>query len=188
VSVCLCACVCACLNVCVCMRGGHGWSAQGGIFYLPLSGHSLGAEPCRWYAPTVDARYCMIMSAPDPSQPLFQAIPREDMGGCWTSAAHALLKYGETSGMNDIPPCKFAGAVRGHPRLNFSPRKSQALFEAIPEEDLGVLDIVGRPEHLMVTTVSVPPMAIRPSVEMDGASNEDDISMKLMVGWGAGGG
>eukprot|EP00967_Tisochrysis_lutea_P074306 scaffold99759_cov16-Tisochrysis_lutea.AAC.1 len=56
----------------------------------------------------------------------------------------------------------------------------QALFEAIPEEDCGVLDIVGRPEHLVVTTIAVPPMAIRPSVEMDGASNEDDISMKLM--------
>ena len=44
-----------------------------------------------------------------------------------------------------------------------------------------MLDIVGRPEHLVVTTIAVPPMAIRPSVEMDGASNEDDISMKLMV-------
>jgi hypothetical protein len=29
--------------------------------------------------------------------------------------------------------------------------------------------------------VAVPPVAIRPSVEMDGASNEDDITMKLMV-------
>jgi hypothetical protein len=59
--------------------------------------------------------------------------------------------------------------------------RSQALFEANPEEDCGVLDIVGRPEHLVVTTIAVPPLAIRPSVEMDGASNEDDISMKLMV-------
>jgi DNA-directed RNA polymerase III subunit RPC1 len=29
--------------------------------------------------------------------------------------------------------------------------------------------------------VAVPPVAIRPSVDMDGASNEDDITMKLMV-------
>lgn len=48
-----------------------------------------------------------------------------------------------------------------------------------------MLDIVGRPEHLIVTHMAVPPVAIRPSVEMDGASNEDDITMKLMVRvWG----
>ncbi|KAF5838068.1 hypothetical protein DUNSADRAFT_3438 [Dunaliella salina] len=63
---------------------------------------------------------------------------------------------------------------------DLNPLRAQALFEAIPEEDCGVLDIVGRPEHLVVTTIAVPPMAIRPSVEMDGVSNEDDISMKLM--------
>jgi hypothetical protein len=34
-----------------------------------------------------------------------------------------------------------------------------------------------------VTVLPVPPVCIRPSVEMDGASNEDDITMKLMVGW-----
>ena len=49
-----------------------------------------------------------------------------------------------------------------------------------------MLDIVGRPEHLIVTHMAVPPVAIRPSVEMDGASNEDDITMKLMVRvWGS---
>lgn len=49
----------------------------------------------------------------------------------------------------------------------------------------------GRPEDLVVTHVAVPPVAIRPSVEMDGASNEDDITMKLMqvrVCFGGGGG
>ena len=40
---------------------------------------------------------------------------------------------------------------------------------------------MGRPEHLIVSHLAVPPVAIRPSVEMDGASNEDDITMKLMV-------
>lgn len=42
----------------------------------------------------------------------------------------------------------------------------------------------GRPEDLIVSNIAVPPVAIRPSVDMDGASNEDDITMKLMVGWG----
>lgn len=40
----------------------------------------------------------------------------------------------------------------------------------------------GRPEDLLLSVIPVPPVAIRPSVEMDGASNEDDITMKLMVG------
>ncbi len=45
-----------------------------------------------------------------------------------------------------------------------------------------MLDLVStRPEHLVVRTLAVPPVAIRPSVEMDGASNEDDITMKLLV-------
>ncbi|GLC35764.1 hypothetical protein PLESTM_000363300 [Pleodorina starrii] len=60
------------------------------------------------------------------------------------------------------------------------PLRVRALFEAIPDEDLDLLDIRGRPEDLVVTHVAVPPVAIRPSVEMDGASNEDDITMKLM--------
>lgn len=59
---------------------------------------------------------------------------------------------------------------------------TQALFQAVPDEDCGVLDIAGRPEHLVVSHLAVPPVAIRPSVDMDGASNEDDITLKLMVG------
>ena len=59
------------------------------------------------------------------------------------------------------------------------------LFEAIIPEDIDVLDIGCRPEDLICRVLAVPPVAIRPSVEMDGASNEDDITMKLMVrGWG----
>ena len=44
--------------------------------------------------------------------------------------------------------------------------------------DLSQLD---SPEHLIVTHLAVPPVCIRPSVEMESAgSNEDDITMKLM--------
>jgi DNA-directed RNA polymerase beta' subunit len=62
------------------------------------------------------------------------------------------------------------------------------LIQALPTP-LQLLDIVGRPEDLVVTHITVPPVAIRPSVEMDGASNEDDITMKLMVRrwWGSAG-
>lgn len=60
------------------------------------------------------------------------------------------------------------------------PLRVLSLFRNIPDEDLDVLDIAGRPEDLLVTVLPVPPVCIRPSVEMDGASNEDDITMKLM--------
>jgi DNA-directed RNA polymerase III subunit RPC1 len=42
--------------------------------------------------------------------------------------------------------------------------------------------MAGRPEHLLMTHLPVPPVCIRPSVEMDGGagSNEDDLTMKLM--------
>ncbi|GIL99158.1 hypothetical protein Vretimale_4372 [Volvox reticuliferus] len=63
---------------------------------------------------------------------------------------------------------------------DLQPLRVRALFENIPDDDLDLLDIQGRPEDLVITHVAVPPVAIRPSVEMDGASNEDDITMKLM--------
>lgn len=37
----------------------------------------------------------------------------------------------------------------------------------------------GRPEEYIWQYISVPPVAIRPSVAQDGASNEDDITVKL---------
>ena len=51
-----------------------------------------------------------------------------------------------------------------------------------PPTPQDVLDIGCRPEDLVVSVLPVPPVTIRPSVDMDGASNEDDITMKLMVG------
>lgn len=58
-----------------------------------------------------------------------------------------------------------------------------ALFSAITDEACELLDLAGRPEHLIMTHLPVPPVCIRPSVEMEagGGSNEDDITMKLMV-------
>ena len=63
---------------------------------------------------------------------------------------------------------------------DLNPLRVLALFQRIPDEDLDALDITGRPENLIVRNLAVPPVAIRPSVEMDGASNEDDVTMKLM--------
>jgi len=61
------------------------------------------------------------------------------------------------------------------------PLKVLELFRRVPDADLPALDLGGRPEHLLVTDVAVPPICIRPSVEVEGgASNEDDLTVKLM--------
>ena len=46
-------------------------------------------------------------------------------------------------------------------------------------ELLGLRPEFGRPEQYIWQYISVPPVCIRPSVAQDGASNEDDITVKL---------
>ncbi|DBA04436.1 TPA: hypothetical protein N0F65_010032 [Lagenidium giganteum] len=67
---------------------------------------------------------------------------------------------------------------------DLSPLVVQQLFQQIPDQDCELLwmdAIGGRPEKLILSTVLVPPVCIRPSVAMDGGtgSNEDDITVKL---------
>ena len=66
---------------------------------------------------------------------------------------------------------------------DLNPIRVLALFSAISDEACELLDLPGRPENLIMTHLAVPPVTIRPSVEMDtgGGTNEDDITMKLMV-------
>ncbi len=58
-----------------------------------------------------------------------------------------------------------------------------ALFSAITAEDCILLDVADRPEYLIMTHIPVPPVCIRPSVEMDSGqgSNEDDLTVRLRV-------
>jgi len=69
-----------------------------------------------------------------------------------------------------------------HVMDDLNPLRVQGLFRAIPEEDCELLDLANRPEHLLLTHIPVPPVCIRPSVEMDAGagSNEDDLTVKLM--------
>jgi hypothetical protein len=46
-------------------------------------------------------------------------------------------------------------------------------------ELLGLHPSWGRPEEFVWQYISVPPVCIRPSVAQDGASNEDDLTVKL---------
>ena len=66
---------------------------------------------------------------------------------------------------------------------DLNPLRVRALLRAIPDSDLALLDMlasVGRPENLLIESLLVPPVAIRPSVVTDGlGSNEDDLTVKL---------
>ncbi len=55
-------------------------------------------------------------------------------------------------------------------------------FEKIPEEDLELLKIKGgRPEWLIITMMSVPPVTMRPSITLEtGERSEDDLTHKLV--------
>ncbi len=66
---------------------------------------------------------------------------------------------------------------------DMNPMRVLRLFRAISTRDAELLDMAGRPEDLVVTAVPVPPVVIRPSVEMDSGagSNEDDCTMRLMA-------
>ncbi|KAF8977809.1 hypothetical protein BGZ46_007106 [Entomortierella lignicola] len=65
---------------------------------------------------------------------------------------------------------------------DMNPLRVLNLFKAITDEDcelLGMNPDSGRPEMYLWQNISVPPVCIRPSVQQDGASNEDDITVKL---------
>ena len=63
-----------------------------------------------------------------------------------------------------------------------NPVRTLGLFERMTQEDCLLLDLRARPEHLIMTHLPVPPVCIRPSVQVEGGSgsNEDDVTMKLI--------
>ncbi|KAG0249377.1 hypothetical protein BG011_009370 [Mortierella polycephala] len=70
----------------------------------------------------------------------------------------------------------------GKAHEDMNPLRVLNLFKAISDEDcelLGMNPDVGRPEMYLWQNIAVPPVCIRPSVQQDGASNEDDITVKL---------
>lgn len=56
------------------------------------------------------------------------------------------------------------------------------IFKKISDEDcelLGLKPELGRPEDYIWQYVHVPPVCVRPSIPQDGATNEDDLTVKL---------
>lgn len=66
---------------------------------------------------------------------------------------------------------------------DLNPLRVLSLFSAVTSEDCILLDIADRPEYLLMTHIPVPPVCIRPSVDMDSGqgSNEDDLTVRLRV-------
>ncbi|KAK2985575.1 hypothetical protein RJ640_025008 [Escallonia rubra] len=62
-----------------------------------------------------------------------------------------------------------------------NPDRVLSLFKKMLDEDCELLYLSDRPEKLVVTNIAVPPIAIRPSVFVDGGnqSNENDITERL---------
>lgn len=88
----------------------------------------------------------------------------------------------------------FSSAVQlGGSGVDISPHLNKALddldpvrvldiFRRISDEDcelLGLRPEFGRPEQFIWQYICVPPVCIRPSVQQEGATNEDDLSVKL---------
>jgi hypothetical protein len=57
---------------------------------------------------------------------------------------------------------------------DLNPIRVLELFEQISHEDTELLDCYYRPEHLIMQDLPVPPVCIRPSVEMDSAAGRCD--------------
>jgi len=96
--------------------------------------------------------------------------------------------------MRTVFVAQFAQAQSANPDLtnsllakaqeDLSPIVVKELFERISDQDCDLLWVncdVGRPEKLILDSVLVPPVCIRPSVAMDvgRGSNEDDLTVKL---------
>ncbi|KAJ9698281.1 hypothetical protein PVL29_007388 [Vitis rotundifolia] len=62
-----------------------------------------------------------------------------------------------------------------------NPVKVLSLFKRMMDEDCDLLNLAEGPEKLVLTNIGVPPIAIRPSVFMDGGtqSNENDVTERL---------
>ena len=100
-------------------------------------------------------------------------------------------KYSKNPNLMESYMGEFEEAVKHNEQLranlgrvqdDLNPIRVLGILKKISPTDCEILDVADRPENLILTHLPVPPVCIRPSVEMDGVSgsNEDDITMKLI--------
>lgn len=86
------------------------------------------------------------------------------------------IQFHTGTAINDIKP------HLNKAQEDLNPLKCLDLFKRISDEDcelLGLRPEFGRPEEYIWQYICVPPVCIRPSVQQEGGSNEDDLTTKL---------
>ena len=108
------------------------------------------------------------------------------------------VHFNKSTAAKKVPPLSkiefdlsFAEAKANNPDLekhlrraldDLNPQKVLRLFKNISDENcelLGLRPGEGRPEMFLWRRLPVPPVCLRPSVQQEGGSNEDDITAKL---------
>ena len=121
-------------------------------------------------------------------KPTASALKRMNSGNCpkdsRRSAIEAALSSSGLVGGNNGSSASSEGikSLAAKAQDDLHPLRVLGLFRNIPNEDviyLGLDVAIGRPEWLIWQNILVPPSCIRPSVEQDGGSNEDDLTIKL---------
>ncbi|KAG2393444.1 hypothetical protein C9374_006975 [Naegleria lovaniensis] len=70
----------------------------------------------------------------------------------------------------------------GEAQDDINPIRCLKLFKNIPDTDVEAFNMnprVVRPENFILTHILVPPLVIRPSVNTDGGTNEDDLTVQM---------
>ena len=111
--------------------------------------------------------------------------------GAALKIVHDKFRQKRTVGEQEAFKQSLNNALKGIPELKhhmnrtqeeMTPLRVYQLFQQITADDCEVMGLdpqEGRPERLLWTAIPVPPVCIRPSVAQDGASNEDDLTVKL---------
>ena len=107
-------------------------------------------------------------------------------GGC--GAAQPSLKFVDQKLVAEWKPSASGDDDGGAASLKqvVSPARARDILKAITDEDcvaLGLDPHYSRPEWFVVSVLPIPPLAVRPSVSMDGGSagrSEDDLTHKLV--------
>jgi DNA-directed RNA polymerase III subunit RPC1 len=73
---------------------------------------------------------------------------------------------------------KNLGAVVKKAQDDINPQRALTLFQLMTQEDREILDVV-KPERLLITSLPVPPVCLRPSVRMGDSTNEDDLTTTI---------
>ncbi|KAH9999782.1 beta and beta-prime subunits of DNA dependent RNA-polymerase [Russula vinacea] len=160
------------------------------VFHIGYFKHTISILQCICKV-CFNLPLCLPSSLPPPEP---ENIQRQSLFKAVNGAAHYSRQFRAKKTAVEMEAWKktFTSAVEAQKELgmyvnkaiheDLNPLKVLDLFKRISNEDcelLGLRPEHGRPEEFIWQYISVPPVCIRPSVAQDGASNEDDLTVKL---------